>query len=68
MSTFALQVHIVPDLTNIMCATTYVDTICIHPLKSAYSLLKMRTHQVVSFQLRIFYFLSSLNKQNLLAT
>ena len=24
-----------------MCGNTYIDTICVHPLKSAYSLLKM---------------------------
>ncbi len=26
-----------------MCANTYFDTICVHPLKSAYTLSKMRT-------------------------
>ena len=26
-----------------MCANTYFDTICVHPLKSAYSTFKMRT-------------------------
>jgi len=26
-----------------MCGITYFDTICVHPSKSAYSLLKMRT-------------------------
>ena len=26
-----------------MCVNTYFDTICVHTLKSAYSLFKMRT-------------------------
>ena len=26
-----------------LCEITYLDTICVHPLKSAYSLLEMRT-------------------------
>ena len=26
-----------------LCANTYFDTICVHPLKSAYTLSKMRT-------------------------
>ena len=26
-----------------VCANTYFDTICVHPLKSAYTLSKMRT-------------------------
>ena len=33
----------VSDYYYVLCGTTYIDTICVHPLKSAYNLLKMRT-------------------------
>ena len=40
---FETAINCIKPITYQMCETTYFNTICVHHLKSAYSLLKMRT-------------------------